>query len=142
MMKMSQEMKINLQNHFGYSEQELQEFLSNTRNNDVLSKALSLAGKTIVVEVVDSHGCNSQHVVGTKFYFDGAGNLLTKLNPKKICIFALAELDKLIYTVDELIYAGIDPNNMRFNRAGCCDVGLKCGGWGHIVMEIHVEDRK
>jgi hypothetical protein len=21
-------------------------------------------------------------------------------------------------------------------------IGVKCGGWGHIVMEIRVEDRK
>jgi len=142
MMKISQEMKSNLQDHFGYSEREVQEFLSNTRNQDVFSKADTFAGKTIVVEVVESHGCNSQHKVGTKFYFDGSGNLLTSLNPKKICIFALADLDKLISAIHELIYAGIDPNEMRFKRTGCSDVGLKCGGWGHIIMEVRVEDRK
>jgi hypothetical protein len=31
---------------------------------------------------------------------------------------------------------------MRFKRAACFDVGLECGGWGRIVMEISVEDRK
>ena len=135
-------MKSNIQHHFGYSEQEVEEFLSNARNQEILSKAPSFAGKTVIVEVVESHGCNSQHTVGTKFYFDGSGNLLTERNPKKVCIFALAELDKLMYTISELLYAGIDPNEMRFKRTGCCDVGLKCGGWGHIIMEVRVEDRK
>jgi hypothetical protein len=31
---------------------------------------------------------------------------------------------------------------MRFKRFGCPDVGVRCGGWGHIVMEVKVEDRK
>ncbi len=42
---------------------------------------------------------------------------------------------------DHTNYAGIEPNEMRFRRAGCFDVGVQCGGWGHIVMELGVEDR-
>jgi hypothetical protein len=38
--------------------------------------------------------------------------------------------------------AGVDPNEMRFKKTGCFDVGVKCGGWGRIVMECRVEDRK
>jgi hypothetical protein len=30
---------------------------------------------------------------------------------------------------------------MRFKRAGCFDVGVQCGGWGRIVIELSVEDR-
>ncbi|MEE9400694.1 MAG: hypothetical protein V3V32_01600 [Dehalococcoidia bacterium] len=47
-----------------------------------------------------------------------------------------------IFASNELFYAGVDPNEMRFKRAGCFDVGVRCGGWGNIVMEIRVEDRK
>ena len=43
---------------------------------------------------------------------------------------------------NEMIYAGVDPNEMRFKRSACFDVGLECGGWGRIVMEIRFEDRK
>jgi hypothetical protein len=25
---------------------------------------------------------------------------------------------------------------------GCHDVGVRCGGWGNIVMEIKVEERE
>ena len=46
--------------------------------------------KTIVVEVVESHGCNSKHKVGDKLYFDGAGNLLTGRCPEKTCVYALS----------------------------------------------------
>jgi hypothetical protein len=40
------------------------------------------------------------------------------------------------------MFADQNPNEMLFNKAGCSDVGLKCGGWGNIAMEIKVIDRK
>jgi uncharacterized repeat protein (TIGR04076 family) len=141
LLKISEEMKDNIKEHFGYDDNELNIFLDNPRNIEVLSKSLPLLKKTIIAEVVESHGCNSQHKVGDKFYFDGAGNLLTKLCPKKICIYAISELDKLIHSANELFYVGTDPNEMRFKRTSCFDVGLKCGGWGQIVLELKVVDR-
>ena len=129
------------QQRLGYNDEEMRKFRENPRNTDVLAKAPALMNKTIVATVVDSHGCNSQHKIGDKLYFDGAGNLLTNLSPKKICIYALSSIAGLIFTSNELSYAGIDPNEMRFRRAGCFDVGVQCGGWGHIVLELSVEDR-
>lgn len=130
------------QKHLGYTDEEMKIFRENPRNMDVISKAPALMNKTIVTEVVESHGCNSQHKVGEKFYFDGAGNLITKLNPKRICVYALGSIAGLIFTANELMYAGVDPNEMRFKRTGCLDVGLQCGGWGKVIVEIMVEDRK
>jgi len=131
-----------MQAHLGYSDEEMERFRKNPRNVDVMAKASELMDKTIIVEVVESKNCNSQHRVGDKFIFDGSGNLLTKKNPKRICIYALAELPKFIFAINELIYAGADPNKIRFRRTGCFDVGVACGGWGHITMEIKVEERQ
>ncbi len=130
------------QKHLGYSDEEMGKFRENPRNADVISKAPALMDKTIVIEVKESHGCNSQHKAGDKFYFDGAGNLITKLNSKRICIFALSSMASLIFAFSELFYAGVDPNEMRFKRTGCFDVGVQCGGWGRVVLEISLEDRK
>ena len=141
-------MKINgglwkfMQEHLGYNDEEMKMFKENPRNEDVLSKVAALMNKTIIAEVVESHGCNSQHKVGDKFYFDGAGNLITKLCPKRICVYALMSVGALVFTSNELFYAGVDPNEIRFKRAGCFDVGIRCGGWGHIVLELRVEERK
>jgi len=131
-----------MKEHLGYNDEEMKRFRENPRNAAVLAKGQELLNKTIVVEVVESKGCNSQHKVGDKFIFDGAGNLLTKKNPKRICIYALAPVAQMIFATNELIYAGADPNKIRFKRAGCFDVGVNCGGWGHIVMEIKVEERQ
>jgi len=131
-----------MKTHLGYTDEEMKAFRENPRNDDVLSKAPALLDKTIVVEVVESHGCNSQHKVGDKLYFDGAGNLLTKRCPKKVCIYALSAATGMIFAANELFYAGVDPNEMRFKRAGCFDVGVQCGGWGRIVLELSVQDRE
>ncbi len=100
-----------IQNHLKYSKDELELFKGNPRNEAVLDKGRDLQNKRIIIEVVEAHGCNSQHQVGDKFIFDGAGNLLTKHNPEKICVFALN-------AASELFYAGVDPNQMKFRRSG------------------------
>jgi uncharacterized repeat protein (TIGR04076 family) len=129
------------QAHLRYTDEEMELFRKNPRNADVMAHAGALMSKTIVVEVVEAGGCNSQYKAGDKFIFDGAGNLLTKLNPSKVCCFALSPVLPLVHAANELLYAGVDPNEMRFKRTGCFDTGVKCGGWGHIVMELRVEDR-
>jgi len=107
-----------------------------------VSTTAVMLNKTIVAEIIESHGCDSGHKVGDKIYFDGRGvSLLTKLGPSRICIFALHSIALAMPALAELLYAGINPNEMRFKRFGCPDVGIKCGGWGHIVMELGVEDR-
>ena len=77
-----------MKDRLGYTDDEMKVFRENKRNEDVLSKAPELLDKTIVLEVVASHGCNSQHKVGDMFHLDGAGNLLTERCPKKVCIYA------------------------------------------------------
>jgi len=132
-----------LQKHLGYTDEEMKIFRANPRNADVLSKTALMLNKTIVAEVIESHGCDASHKAGDKFYFDGRGvSLLTKLGPSRVCIFALHSIALAMPALAELMYAGVDPNNMRFNRFGCVDVGVRCGGWGHVVMEVRVEDRK
>ena len=141
-MKFDEGTRKAVQAHLGYTDEEMALFTDNPRNLDVLSKAGALMGKTIVLEVVEASGCNSGHRKGDRFIFDGAGNLITRLNPKRICCFALGQIPGLVFAANELLYAGVDPNEMRFKRTGCFDTGIQCGGWGHIVMEIRVEDRK
>jgi uncharacterized repeat protein (TIGR04076 family) len=141
-MKINEDVWQFYQKHLGYTDEEMKKFRQNPRNADVISKAQALMNKTIVIEVVEAHGCNSRHKAGDKFYFDGSGNLLTKLCPSRICFGALGAMPSLISMAHELFYAGVDPNEMRFKRAGCIDIGINCGGWGRVIMDIKVEDRK
>lgn len=129
-----------LKQRLDYTEEEMALFKSNPRNEDVLDKGAELEGRRIIVRVVESHNCNSQHKAGDKFVFDGAGNLLTKESPEKVCIYALNACTAMIFSSNELFYAGVNPNEMRFKRAGCFDVGVQCGGWGRIILEISMTE--
>jgi uncharacterized repeat protein (TIGR04076 family) len=130
-----------MQKRLGYTDEEAQRFRGDPRNADVLAKSAELMSKVIILEVVESHGCNSGHKMGDKFYFDGAGNLLTELCPQRVCGYSLNSALMMVFAANEMIYAGVDPNELRFKRASCFDVGLDCGGWGRIVLELRVEDR-
>jgi uncharacterized repeat protein (TIGR04076 family) len=130
-----------IQRHLGYDNAEMSVFKDNVRNSDVLAQSEKMVNKFIILEVVESHGCNSKHKVGDRFYFDSAGNLLTELCPKKICGYSLNAAMMMVFTANEMLFAGINPNGIRFKRAGCFDVGLECGGWGRIVLELKVEEK-
>lgn len=131
-----------MQQHLGYDDDEMAAFRANPDNEAILAKIPEIINKTIVFTVIESRGCNSQHRVGDKFFFDGAGNLLTRKSPKRVCIYALHSLAAAIFASNELIYAGVDPMQMRLKHAGCSDVGVTCGGWGHIAMEFSIEERE
>ncbi len=131
-----------MQQHLGYSDEEMALFRGDPRNSQVLACSRTMLDSTIVFEVVESNGCNGGHDVGTRIYFSGEGNLLTKMAPSQVCAFALPIMTQMIFGMQELWYAGADPNRLCFRRAGCFDVGVRCGGWGHIVIEGRVMNRQ
>jgi len=130
-----------IQKRLGYNEEEIELFKNNQRNIELITRYKEFSKKHIVLKVVESKGCNSDHGVGDKFYFDNAGNILTELCPKKICGYSLNSALMMVFTASEMIYAGVDPNEIRFKRASCFDVGIECGGWGRIVLELSIEDK-
>ena len=54
---------------------------------------------------------------------------------------ALTSIAPLISAANELFYAGVDSNQLGFERTACTDVGLECGGWSRVILEIKVEGR-
>ncbi|MFX1586739.1 MAG: hypothetical protein ACFFC1_01185 [Promethearchaeota archaeon] len=70
---MSKEVLDVIKNSLGYTDEEMELWLENPRNQEALLKVPALLQKTIIIEVVESHGCSSLHKVGDKFYFDGPG---------------------------------------------------------------------
>ena len=128
-----------IKKRFGYDDTEIELFRSDPRNIELINRNRELSETRFILEVVESKGCNSNHKVGDRFYFDFAGNILTELCPPKICGYSLNSAMMMIFTANEMLYAGVDPAEIRFKRASCFDVGIECGGWGRIVLELKVE---
>ena len=67
-----------MKKRLGYNNEEMNSFRDNPRNEAVLDAAPQIQNKTIVIEVLDSHGCNSQHKIGDKFrYPEDKGKICT-----------------------------------------------------------------
>jgi hypothetical protein len=121
--------------------EELKAVVDNPKYRRLFENAAKGSRYRLVAEVVASNGCHSGHVVGQQIIFDSAGNLLTRESPKRICAFLMPNLTVLINAFFENLMNGRDPNEVMFNRTGCFDVGPLCGGWGHIQVEMHAEER-
>jgi len=141
MTQINEEGLKHIQNIFGYNDNDLELFKNNPRNIELISRINEFENNLFILEVIESKGCHSNHQIGDKFYFDYAGNILTDLCPKKICGFSLNSALMMIFAASEMLYAGGDPNKMKFNRASCFDVGIECGGVGRIVLELKIEKK-
>lgn len=128
-----------VQAQLGYNDEEMALFRKNPKTTGIVSKLPKLMTMKFVSTVVQSHGCAAQHRAGDKLYFDGFGCLIPELSPRRICAFAISSIAQLIWTAQELVYADVDPNEMRLNKVCCIDVGVKCGGLGNVVFEFKAE---
>ena len=129
-----------MQQRLGYSDDELEKFKNDPRNIMIMNRSKDLLGKTVIFEVVESHGCNIEHKVGEKFLFSAEGYMLAHKGPKKICPYVMPAMARMMWVIQERIYEGLDPKP-HFYRGQCEDVGISCGGWGRIVIEAKVVDR-
>jgi hypothetical protein len=108
----------------------------NQKFQRLFENAVQASKYQLVAEVIDSKGCHSGHVIGQKLIFDNSGNLLTKENPDRVCVFLMPNLTVLINAFFENMMNGRDPNEVMFNNTGCFDTGPYCGGWGHVVVRM------
>ncbi|MEW6374405.1 MAG: hypothetical protein AB1502_01260 [Thermodesulfobacteriota bacterium] len=80
----------------GYKEAELEKFKEGghrIRHVRRLSQAAKIY--TIEAEIVKSNNCNSGYKVGDKLIMDVDGNLISKLCPKRMCVYLISQLPYL-----------------------------------------------
>jgi len=128
-----------LQKHQGYSDEEMALFRSSPKNVKMVEETPQFMTHKIIAEVVQSQNCHSQLKVGDRIVMNGNGQLIRDECPEKICIWALAPLGGSVNAVFERFAEHLDPNDILFDKVGCQDVGVGCGGWGRIVMQIRVQ---
>ena len=135
-MKKTDQMKKGLQKFLQFNDEEISDFMKNQRNLDMLEKSSVFMNTIFEFNVLESSGCVVGHKAGQKVVLDGTGALITSENPERICIHLLNPLASMVMAAQELMYQDIDPNEMKFKTCGCFDVGLKCGGIGHVAVNF------
>ncbi|MEW6532181.1 MAG: hypothetical protein AB1473_15195 [Thermodesulfobacteriota bacterium] len=127
----------------GFTESETQKFREGTprvRHVNRLSSVASLY--SIEAEVVASRNCNSKHEVGQKLVLDVDGNFITKLCPKRMCVYLISQLAIPVALINERLSEGLEPNEFHFMRyARCPDVGVDCSGFGEVMLKVTVIPR-
>lgn len=127
----------------GYNDLEIDKFREGghrIRHVKRLSQAAHLY--SIEAQVVRSRNCNSGHTEGQKFFLDVDGNFITKLCPKKMCVYLVSQLPIPVAQINERLSEGHAPGDFHFMRyVRCPDVGVECLGYGEVMLKVQVVPR-
>jgi hypothetical protein len=126
-----------------YSDTELETFREHghrVRHVERLSEAASRY--SIVAEVLAARNCNSGHAPGQRFVLDLDGNFITKLCPKRMCVYLVSQLAIPVALINERLSEGLTPNDFHFMRqVRCPDTGVECLGYGEVMLKVEVVPR-
>jgi len=127
----------------GYTETDLKQFQAgDPRLRQMERMGRAAARYSIAAEVVQARNCNSGYQAGDKFILDVNGNFITKLCPARLCVYAISQLAVPVALINERLGEGLDPNQFHFmHQVRCLDVGVECGGYGEVMLEIKVVPR-
>lgn len=127
----------------GYTEPEIEKFHEGGhRTRQVLRLSRAAAKYSIKAEVVKSKNCNSGHTVGQTLILDVDGNFITKLGPKKMCVYLISQLTVPVALINERLSESLAPNDFHFMRyLRCPDTGVDCYGYGEVMLKVQVVPR-
>jgi hypothetical protein len=92
---------------------------------------------SIVAEVIQSRHCNTGHRPGQKIVMDIDGAFITKLCPKRMCVYLLSQLALPAALINERLSEGLDPNGFHFmRRVYCLDAGVENCGYGAVTAQV------
>ncbi len=128
----------------GYSDSELTHFTEEDPRKRLIERVGEVAHRySIEARVIKSRHCYSGLQVGDRFILDTDGNFITKLCPKRMCVYAVSQLTIPVALINERISEGLDPNEFHFmKQVRCTDVGPECKGYGEVMMEVNVIERE
>jgi hypothetical protein len=127
----------------GYTESEIEKFHEGghrVRHAKQLSQAASRY--SIEAVVVDARHCSSGYTPGQKFILDVDGNFISKLCPKKVCVYLASQLAIPVALINERLSEGLEPNDFHLMRyVRCPDAGIDCYGYGEVMVQVRVVPR-
>ncbi len=127
------------QKHMGYTDKEMEIFQSDPEKVRMVTGTPDFVNCKVIAEVIESQGCHAGHRVGDRFVMTAGGQLIAEESPKRMCMFALGPVSRILPAIYERLITKADPNFERSSIVQCTDVGLDKGGWGKILMKVRVE---
>ncbi len=127
----------------GYTEAEVEKFHEGDhRIRQVKRLSDAAAMFSIQAQVVKARHCNSGHAVGQTFILDVDGNFISKLCPKRMCVYLISQFAIPVALINERLSEGLEPNDFHFMRyVRCPDAGVECYGYGEVMLKIEVVPR-
>lgn len=127
----------------GYGEKEVVKFKEGRHRVRQVKRLSQAAPKhTIEAEVVKAKHCNSGYRTGDKFILDVDGNFISKLCPKRMCVYLVSQLTIPVALINERLSEGLEPNQFHFmHYVRCPDVGVECSGYGEVMLRVQVVPR-
>jgi uncharacterized repeat protein (TIGR04076 family) len=127
----------------GYNESDLRHLTEDDPRARHIQRLSQAAAKySIVAEVVESRHCSSGYKQGDKFILDVDGNFISKLCPKKMCVYLTSQLVVPVALINERLSEGLDPNQFHFmHQVRCPDSGVDCSGYGQVTLKVSVVPR-
>lgn len=128
----------------GYNEADLENFKGGGHRLRHIRQLSRAARKyTIEAEVVKARHCNTGYKLGGKFIMDVDGNFISKLCPKRMCVYLVSQLTIPVALINERLSEGLDPNQFHFmHYVRCSDVGVDCSGYGEVMLRVQVVSRQ
>ena len=128
-----------IQQHMGYSDEEL-EHIKKYKFAKILPimPSPTIQGKTMVIEVVQSHGCAEGMKPGDKLYFIGCSNL-DPTRSSRWCAYNMSHICNFTNLCHNMLLQGLDPNEMYTNHFSCMDCGSTLG-LGLVISKVTVID--
>ena len=124
-----------------YTDEEMDRVASNPKYMDMIEKVPELMNTDFIFEIEEADGCVCQHQQGQKITINGDNSIVFRDSPEKICIYLMNAITPIVYGAQEFIYAGLDPNDLKFTRVGCFDNKATCGGFGHVTVKFRAQSK-
>jgi len=127
----------------GYTESEMERFHAGGHRIRQVKRLSQAASRySIEAEVVHARHCNSGHTVGQTLTLDVNGNFISKLCPKKMCVYLISQLAIPVALINERLSEDLEPNDFHFMRyVRCPDAGVECYGYGEVMLKVQVVSR-
>lgn len=112
------------------------------RSRHIKRLAEAASHYSIEAEVVSSVACNTGYQPGDRFVLDVDGNFISKLCPKRMCVYLVGQLTVPVALINERLSEGLDPNQFHFMRqVNCTDCGVAREGYGQVGLKVSVKPR-